>query len=72
MPPDEGHNNTKNLWYSFDYGPIHFLAMSGEHNFTVGSFQSDYLIADLELVNRTLTPWVVVVGRACVPMRVSW
>jgi len=27
------------LWWSFDYGPIHFVFISTEHNFTVGSEQ---------------------------------
>jgi hypothetical protein len=24
-------------WYSFDYGSVHFVFMSSEHNFTIGA-----------------------------------
>lgn len=36
--------------------------MSTEHNFTEGSVQYQYLENDLQNVNRTLTPWLVVIG----------
>jgi len=46
-------------WYSYDYGNIHMVAISTEHNFTVGSEQWTWLANDLESVNRARTPWVV-------------
>lgn len=51
-----------NLWYSFRQGPIHFLIMSMEHDFTAGSDQFDFIQADLAGVNRTETPFVIVAG----------
>ena len=49
-------------WYSYEIGLIHFLAMSTEHNFTIGSPQYLFLEADLLSVNRDITPWIVFVG----------
>lgn len=49
-------------WYSFDYGSLHFMMMSTEHNFTEGSPQYEWMENDLKSVNRTLTPWVVTAG----------
>ena len=48
--------------YSFDYGSVHFIMMSTEHNFTVGSRQYAWLENDLRNVNRTMTPWVILSG----------
>lgn len=48
--------------YSFDFGPIHFLQYSTEHDFDPGSPQHDFISADLAAVDRTKTPWVVVGG----------
>jgi acid phosphatase type 7 len=50
------------FWYSFDYGPIHVVQMSTEHDWTPGSAQYDWLVNDLASVNRTVTPWVVLTG----------
>ena len=36
--------------------------MSTEHNFTQGSRQYKWIEQDLKNVNRSLTPWVVIVG----------
>jgi len=46
-------------WYSFDYGLVHVVQMSSEHDWTQGSEQYQWLDKDLASVNRTLTPWVV-------------
>ena len=46
-------------WYSFDYGGIHVIQMSTEHNWTRGSEQYEWLQHDLEQVDRSVTPWVV-------------
>lgn len=53
---------TQQPWYSFDFGPIHFTVMSTEHDFTDGSAQNKWLIADLAGVDRVRTPWVVFVS----------
>lgn len=48
--------------YSFDYGSVHFMMMSTEHNFTQGSPQYEWMEKDLKNVNRSLTPWIVIAG----------
>jgi hypothetical protein len=52
----------RNMWYSFDFGPVHFVFMSSEHAFTVGSPQYQFIDADLAAVNRSVTPWVVLLS----------
>jgi len=49
-------------WYSFDYGNIHFIMMSTELNFTEGSPQHQFIMEDLQNVDRTTTPWVIFAG----------
>ncbi|EDO31661.1 predicted protein, partial [Nematostella vectensis] len=49
-------------WYSFDYGSVHFVMMSTEHNFTRGSPQYEWLERDLRGVDRKTTPWVILGG----------
>eukprot|EP00877_Chromochloris_zofingiensis_P010708 jgi/Chrzof1/5891/Cz16g19170.t1 len=49
-------------WYSFDYGPIHFLQYSTEHAFEPGTEQYKFILDDLRSVNRSRTPWVIVGG----------
>lgn len=56
-------------WWSYDVGIIHFVGMSTEQNFSVGSPQYDFLVADLAAVDRNLTPWIVFNGHR--PMYVS-
>eukprot|EP00698_Gefionella_okellyi_P020824 TRINITY_DN6617_c0_g1_i1.p1 TRINITY_DN6617_c0_g1~~TRINITY_DN6617_c0_g1_i1.p1 ORF type:complete len:564 (+),score=100.33 TRINITY_DN6617_c0_g1_i1:99-1694(+) len=55
-------------WYSFDFGSVHFILMSTEHNFEQGA-QYDFIEQDLASVNRTRTPWVVFSGHR--PMYIS-
>lgn len=50
---------TKNLWYSFNQGPIHFVFMSSEHDFTQDSAQYKWIINDLANVDKSVTPWIV-------------
>ena len=56
-------------WWSYDVGIIHFVGMSTEQNFTVGSPQYEFLAADLAAVDRNVTPWIVFNGHR--PMYVS-
>lgn len=49
-------------WYSFDFGPIHFLEYSTEHDFSIGSAQYRFINEDLKSVNRSKTPWIIVGG----------
>uniref|UniRef100_K3WAJ5 Purple acid phosphatase n=1 Tax=Globisporangium ultimum (strain ATCC 200006 / CBS 805.95 / DAOM BR144) TaxID=431595 RepID=K3WAJ5_GLOUD len=46
-------------WYSFNYGGVHVVQISTEHNWTRGSEQYEWLKNDLESVDRSATPWVV-------------
>jgi hypothetical protein len=54
--------DTRNLYYSFDAGVVHFVYMSTETDFTRGSDQYNYIKADLESVNRSRTPFIVFQG----------
>lgn len=53
---------TRNLYYSFDLGPVHFVYISTETDFLIGSNQFKFLKHDLESVDRKRTPFVVVQG----------
>ncbi|KAF9674378.1 hypothetical protein SADUNF_Sadunf10G0121100 [Salix dunnii] len=53
---------TRNLYYSFDTGAVHFVYISTETNFVSGSSQYNFIKQDLESVNRSKTPFVVVQG----------
>ncbi|GAV79204.1 Metallophos domain-containing protein/Metallophos_C domain-containing protein [Cephalotus follicularis] len=53
---------TRNLYYSLDVGAAHFVYISTETNFLPGSRQYKFIKHDLESVNRTKTPFVVVQG----------
>ncbi|VFQ64511.1 unnamed protein product [Cuscuta campestris] len=53
---------TRNLYYSFDMGVIHFVYISTETNFLPGSDQYRFLEQDLGSVDREKTPFVVVQG----------
>ncbi|KAG8661664.1 probable inactive purple acid phosphatase 2 [Manihot esculenta] len=53
---------TRNLYYSFDTGAVHFVYISTETNFLPGSSQYNFIKHDLESVNRSKTPFVIVQG----------
>lgn len=53
---------TNKPWWSYDVGLIHFVGMSTEHDFNIGSEQYYWLEKDLRSVNRSLTPWVIFGG----------
>ncbi|XP_074339624.1 putative inactive purple acid phosphatase 2 isoform X1 [Apium graveolens] len=53
---------TRNLYYSFDVGVVHFVYMSTETNFLEGSSQHNFIKHDLESADRNKTPFVVVQG----------
>jgi hypothetical protein len=60
QPVDKMINDTP--WYSFDFGNIHFLMMSTEHNFSIDSQQYNWIVNDLSNVDKTVTPWVIFTG----------
>lgn len=41
--------------YSFDHGPIHFLQLDTELDYAPASKQFDFMLHDLQTVNRTVT-----------------
>jgi len=47
-------------WYSWNQGPVHVIALSTEHDTGVGSVQNKWLKKDLQSVDRSVTPWVIV------------
>lgn len=47
------------FWYSFDYGPIHIVQISSEHDWRRNSEQYKWIEKDLKQVNRSATPWIV-------------
>ena len=54
-----------NNYYSFDVGPVHFIALSSEAYFWqywIVEQQYEFLKRDLASVNRTKTPWIVTFG----------
>ncbi|KAL3137475.1 hypothetical protein ABBQ38_004764 [Trebouxia sp. C0009 RCD-2024] len=58
----ENHGRRENppFWYSFDYGSVHFVMLSTEHDVTPGSHQYQWLEWHLEGIDRCITPWLVV------------
>jgi len=47
------------LYYSFDYGPIHFVAISSEREQHSFELQKQFLETDLSRVDREVTPFVI-------------
>ena len=52
--------------YGFDYGPVHFVLMSTEHDFRENTTQYIHLVNDLKAVDRSKTPWLVFAGHRLV------
>ncbi|CAM9725507.1 unnamed protein product, partial [Chrysoparadoxa australica] len=59
-PADDPKQDTP--WYSLNYGVVHLLVMSTEHDYQPGSEQYSFLQQDLEAVDRSVTPWIVFTG----------
>lgn len=49
-------------WYSFNEGPVHFVALASEMSAHSDSEQMAFLQADLAAVDRSITPWIIVYG----------
>ena len=49
-------------WYGFDYGSVHVVLMSTEHDFQIQSAQYRFLDQHLAGVKRSVTPWLVFAG----------
>ena len=53
---------TNKPWWSYEVGLIHFIGISTEHDYTIGSEQYNWFKKDLESIDRTKTPWVIFGG----------
>jgi hypothetical protein len=53
---------TNKPWWSYEVGMFHFVGMSTEHDYTIGSEQYLWLENDLKSVDRTVTPWLIFGG----------
>jgi acid phosphatase type 7 len=53
---------TNQPWWSYDVGLIHFIGISTEHDYTIGSEQYQWLENDLKNVDRTISPWIIFGG----------
>jgi len=48
--------------FGFDYGLVHYVVMSTEHDFYQGSEQYYWIANHLASVDRSATPWLVFTG----------
>eukprot|EP01052_Picozoa_sp_SAG31_P034500 SAG31_NODE_4042_length_3642_cov_2.065481_1_plen_279_part_00 len=48
-----------NFWYSYDIAGAHVVVLNSYANTSVGSPQYRWLEADLKLIDRSTTPWVI-------------
>lgn len=48
------------FWYSFALGSVYVIQLSSEHNFTSGSQQYEWLVNELEQIDRSVSPWLVI------------
>jgi len=53
-------NNQERFYYSFNYGNTHWISLSSEIDYYVGSDQYNFFEDDLKSVDRSQTPWVIV------------
>ncbi len=50
-----------NLWYSFNYGGIHFISLSSDSDYREGSVQYKWLVSDLQNIKKTHPDyWIIV------------
>lgn len=57
--PTSGKSNGV-FWYSFDFSSSHTIMLSSEHDLSPFSRQYQWLESDLQSLDRTKTPWVIV------------
>jgi len=58
--PSERSGGNGLFWHSYDFGSLHTIMLSSEHNCADGSAQKAWLAMDLAKVDRARTPWLVV------------
>lgn len=63
MPAERSNGSMDGFWYSYDYGNVHWISISSEHDLDEGSVQRDWLVKDLEAAaapeRRAQVPWIV-------------
>ncbi|KAF4663985.1 hypothetical protein FOL47_005457 [Perkinsus chesapeaki] len=57
-----GDGINQDYWFSFNFGLVHYVMLSTEHNYLNGSDQNEWLDKDLSEVDRSKTPWIIVIG----------
>ena len=62
--PHRSSGSPSGLWWSRDIGPAHVVSLCSYAATSVGSPQYDWLYEDLNAVNRSLTPWLIVMMHA--------
>lgn len=62
--PFEESGSSSNLYYSFDVAGVHIVMLGSYTDFGPGSTQYQWLQADLGKVDRSNTPWLVVLTHA--------
>ncbi|KAL7615513.1 hypothetical protein Lser_V15G01916 [Lactuca serriola] len=62
--PYEESGSTSNLYYSFEVSKVHIIMLNSYIEFDHGSIQYRWLESDLKKVNRSKTPWLIVVVHA--------
>lgn len=68
-----GTNSNKVFWYSYAFGSVHTTVISTEHDLGPGSVQHEWILADLQSVDRQKTPWLVVEGhRPMYESQMNW
>ena len=49
-----------NVYYSFTFGPSKHIVLSSYSSFLPGSIQYEWLLSELQSVDRSVTPWLIV------------
>lgn len=59
MPAEESRSPGGNLFWSYSHSYAHLISLSTETDYTVGSLQYNWFTEELQKVNRTATPWLI-------------
>eukprot|EP00900_Chrysochromulina_parva_P006771 jgi/Chrpa1/16095/Chrysochromulina_OHIO_Genome00022750-RA len=62
--PHTASGSPTNLWYSIDVGPVHLISLCSYAATAPGSLQHRWLRRDLARIDRSMTPWVIVMMHA--------
>ncbi len=57
--PQAYPSTIKKPWWSYDVGLIHWIGLSSEHDYSIGSEQYLWLESDLASVDRKRIPWII-------------